>query len=105
MAIVLSPIDTRKLRIDREIYSRGFPTQSTIASRGARFTLFSTPFHAHCVGFRGPVHGDWRCTGCRPRGLAKRRRRRARALRALLSAHVLDATRTTPAEPRHAPCD
>jgi hypothetical protein len=24
MAIVLSPIDTRKLRIDREIYSRGF---------------------------------------------------------------------------------
>ena len=27
-------------------------------------------FHAHCVGFRGPVHGDWRCTDCR-----KRRRR------------------------------
>jgi hypothetical protein len=63
------------------------------------------PFHAHCVGFRGPVLGDWSCTGCRPRGLAKRRRRRARALRALLGAHALAAPRTTPAEPRHAPCD
>ena len=29
-----------------------------------------TPYHAHCVGFKGPLLGDWFCKGC------KRRRRR-----------------------------
>ena len=24
------------------------------------------PFHARCVGFQGPVQGDWLCADCRP---------------------------------------
>jgi hypothetical protein len=26
--------------------------------------LCSLPVHAHCVGFTGPVEGDWFCNGC-----------------------------------------
>jgi len=34
------------------------------------------PFHAHCVGFKGPVEGDWLCADCRGQSALSSRPRR-----------------------------
>ena len=37
--------------------------------------------HAHCVSFRGPLHGDWLCSACRGKGGIRKRRRVRKANR------------------------